>query len=52
VLQGQQVGKLNIFCADTLVQETPLYAAATIEDGDLFRKSTDAVKHLLLGWLP
>ena len=52
VLQGQQVGKLNIFCADVLVQETPLYATATVEDGDLFRKSADAAKHLLLGWLP
>lgn len=52
VLQGQQVGKLNIYCADTLVQETPLYANATVEDGDLFRKSADAMKQLLLGWLP
>jgi len=52
VLEGQQIGKLNIFCADVLVQETPLYAAATVEDGDLIRKSTDAAKHLLLGWLP
>ena len=52
VLVGQQVGKLNIFCADVLVQETPLYASATVEDGDLFRKSADAAKQLLLGWLP
>jgi D-alanyl-D-alanine carboxypeptidase (penicillin-binding protein 5/6) len=52
VLQGQQVGKLNIYCADVLVQETPLYAIATVEDGDLFRKSADAAKQLLLGWLP
>ena len=52
VREGQQIGTLNIFCADALVQETPLYANATIEDGNLFRKSTDAVKHLLLGWLP
>jgi D-alanyl-D-alanine carboxypeptidase (penicillin-binding protein 5/6) len=52
VLAGQQVGKLNIFCADVLVQETPLYAAATVEEGDLFRRSSDALKQLLLGWLP
>jgi D-alanyl-D-alanine carboxypeptidase (penicillin-binding protein 5/6) len=52
VLAGQQVGKLNIFCADVLVQETPLYASATVEEGDLFRKSSDALKQLLLGWLP
>jgi D-alanyl-D-alanine carboxypeptidase (penicillin-binding protein 5/6) len=52
VLQGQHIGKLNIFCADVLVQETPLYANATVEEGDLFRKSSDAIKQLLLGWLP
>ncbi len=52
VLQGQQIAKLNIYCADVLVQETPLYANATVEDGDLFRKSSDAIKQLLLGWLP
>ncbi len=52
VLAGQQVGKLNIFCADVLVQETPLYASATVEEGDLVRKSSDALKQLLLGWLP
>jgi D-alanyl-D-alanine carboxypeptidase (penicillin-binding protein 5/6) len=52
VLQGQQVGQLNIFCADVLVQETPLYAVSTVEDGDIVRKSTDAMKQLLLGWLP
>ena len=38
--------------ADVLVQETPLYANATVEEGDLFRKSSDAIKQLLLGWLP
>ena len=52
VLAGQQVGKLNIFCADVLVQETPLYASATVEEGDLVRKASDALKQLLLGWLP
>ena len=52
VREGQQVGKLNIYCADVLVQETPLYANATVEEGDLLRKSTDALKQLLLGWLP
>ncbi len=52
VKQGQQVAKLNVYCGDKLVQQTPLYAAEDITDGDLIRKSTDAAKHLLLGWLP
>jgi D-alanyl-D-alanine carboxypeptidase (penicillin-binding protein 5/6) len=52
VLEGQQVGKLNIFCDDKLVQTTALYAEKTVEQGDLVRRSTDAVKQLLLGWIP
>lgn len=52
VQQGQQVGKLNISCGGKLVQTTPLYAAETVNEGDLVRKSTDAAKQLLLGWLP
>jgi D-alanyl-D-alanine carboxypeptidase (penicillin-binding protein 5/6) len=52
VQQGQEIAKLNVFCADKLVQQTPLYAETTVEEGDLVRRSTDAAKHLLLGWLP
>jgi D-alanyl-D-alanine carboxypeptidase (penicillin-binding protein 5/6) len=52
VQQGQQIGKLNVFCAEKLVQQTPLYAAENVGEGDLIRKSTDAAKQLLLGWLP
>ena len=52
VQEGQEIGKLNIFCGGKLVQQTPLYAASTVEQGDLVRRSTDAAKHLLLGWLP
>ncbi len=52
VQQGQEIAKLNIFCGDTMVQQTSLYAAETVEEGDFIRRSTDAAKQLLLGWLP
>jgi D-alanyl-D-alanine carboxypeptidase (penicillin-binding protein 5/6) len=52
VQQGQEIGKLNIFCDGKQVQQTALFAEETIEQGDLVRRSTDAVKQLLLGWLP
>jgi D-alanyl-D-alanine carboxypeptidase (penicillin-binding protein 5/6) len=52
VQQGQQIGQLNVFCAGRQIQSVPLYAEETIEQGDLIRRSTDAAKQLLLGWLP
>lgn len=52
VLEGQQIAQLNIYCDDVLVQQTPLYAEASVESGDIFRQASDAAKQLLLGWLP
>jgi len=52
VLEGQQIARLNIYCDDVLVQQTPLYADASVEGGDIFRQAADAAKQLLLGWLP
>ena len=52
VQQGQEVGNLNVFCAGKQIQTVPLYASETVEQGDLVRRSTDAAKQLLLGWLP
>lgn len=49
---GQQVAIFHIFCAGKEVQQAPLYAAETIAQGDLLRRSADAAKQLLLGWLP
>ncbi len=34
-----------------LVQTAPLFAAETVEEGDIVRKATDALKQLALGWL-
>ena len=51
VVEGDQVAELRVFCDEQLVQTAPLYAAETVEEGDLVRKATDALKQLALGWL-
>lgn len=49
--QGAQVAELQVFCGDQLIQTTPLFAAETVEAGDLTRRATDALKQLAFGWL-
>ncbi|WP_245622297.1 D-alanyl-D-alanine carboxypeptidase family protein [Devosia epidermidihirudinis] len=51
VKAGDQVAELRVFCDDQLVQVAPLFAAETVEEGDIVRKATDALKQLALGWL-
>ena len=51
VRQGDKVAELRVFCDDTLVQTAPLFAAETVEQGDIVRKAADALKQLALGWL-
>ena len=51
VLQGDRIAELRVFCDDQLVQVAPLFAAETVEEGDITRKATDALKQLALGWL-
>lgn len=49
--QGAQIAELKVFCDDDLVQTAPLFAIHSVEEGDLVRKATDALKQLALGWL-
>ena len=51
VAEGAQVAELRVFCNDELVQTAPLFAATSVEAGDIVRKATDALKHLALGWM-
>lgn len=51
VAKGQQVAELRVFCDDNLVQTAPLYAAETVDKGDIVRQATDAIKQLAFGWL-
>ena len=52
VQQGDQVATLKIFTGEKLTQETPLFATETVQQGGLRRRSADALKELLLGWIP
>lgn len=49
--RGQYLADLHVYCDENLIQKTPLYAAETVEQGDLVRQATDALKELALGWL-
>ncbi|MET3659930.1 D-alanyl-D-alanine carboxypeptidase family protein [Aquamicrobium ahrensii] len=51
VEEGQHVGALRIWIGDTLSQEMPLYAAETVEVGELHSRAFDALKELAIGWL-
>ncbi|WP_375450926.1 D-alanyl-D-alanine carboxypeptidase family protein [uncultured Devosia sp.] len=51
VTQGDQIAELRVFCDDKLVQTAPLFAAQSVEEGDIVRRATDALKQLALGWL-
>lgn len=48
---GQQVATLKVWIGEELSQETPLYAAESVEKGGLQRQAVDALKELLFGWL-
>ena len=52
VAQGNQVAFLKVWVGETLSQETPLYAGETVEQGKLHQRSLDALKELLIGWIP
>lgn len=51
VEEGQPVGTLRVWIGDTLSQETPVFAAETVEVGSLQSRAFDAVKELAIGWL-
>ena len=51
VEEGTPVGMLRVWIGDEMSQETPLYAAETVELGTLQQRALDAVGELLVGWL-
>ena len=51
VEEGTRIGTLRVKIGDTLSQETPLYAAESVELGPLHRRALDAVGELLIGWM-
>ncbi len=51
VEQGAPVGALKVSIGETLSQETPLFAAESVERGSLSQRALGAVEELLVGWL-
>ena len=48
---GARVGVLKVWQGDRLIQETPLYTAESVGEGELHQRAIDALQELLLGWL-
>lgn len=51
VEEGARIGALKVWIGDTLSQETPLYAAESVDVGELHQRALDAVGELMIGWL-
>lgn len=51
VEEGQPVGALRVWIGETLSQETPLFAAETVNVGSLPKRALDAATELAVGWL-
>ncbi|MCX5577641.1 D-alanyl-D-alanine carboxypeptidase family protein [Kaistia terrae] len=52
VEQGRQVGIVRIWVGDAEVLEKPLFTTAAIARGTMDQRALDAVRQLLIGWLP
>lgn len=48
---GAQVGHLQVWQDDRLIQETPLYTAEAVNRGPLHRRAFDALTELVFGWI-
>ncbi len=51
VAEGDQIAMLKVWVGDKLTQETPLFAAETVERGPIHRQAFDALTELVLGWI-
>lgn len=51
VKQGQQIGNLNVYRGERMVAEVPLFAAESVERGNLPRRAFDAASELMIGLL-
>lgn len=51
VEEGARVGVLRVWIGDAISQETPLYAAESVELGALHQRALDAVEELAIGWM-
>jgi D-alanyl-D-alanine carboxypeptidase (penicillin-binding protein 5/6) len=51
VEEGAKIATLQVEIGGVLSQETPLYAAESVETGTIRQRAMDALGELLLGWL-
>ncbi len=51
VEEGTRIGALKVWIGDMMSQETPLYAAESVETGAIHQRAFDAVEELLIGWM-
>ena len=49
VTQGQQIANLNVYRGERMVAEVPLFAAESVERGNLPRRAFDAATELVIG---
>lgn len=50
VQKGQEIGQLNVYSGDTLIQVTPVIALGDVGSGSLTDRALSAVKELAIGW--
>ena len=50
VQEGAEVGTLQVFIGDRLMQEAPVFAGESIEKGSLQKRARDAAFELMTGW--
>src|SRR5690606_25412804 len=48
---GVHIADLRVWVGEQMSQETPLYAAESLDRGPLYRRALDAIKELAIGWL-
>ncbi len=51
VQKGQEIGQLNVYSGDTLIQVTPVLALGDVGVGSLTDRALSAVKELATGWM-
>jgi D-alanyl-D-alanine carboxypeptidase (penicillin-binding protein 5/6) len=52
IVEGQPLGRLLVERDGTIIQETPLVAASTVETGSMMQRARDGFLELVLGWIP
>lgn len=51
VEEGAPVGELRVSLGETVIHETPLFAAESVASGSIHQRALDALAELAVGWL-